>query len=104
MTFSRTYAVDNPLGRGDTCYMSGYIGNAGDAAQELAMDAVDNGIHAIRQQMQHSYGLVSLLRCKECDEEIPEGRRLAVPGVQYCIHCQDDHMIKHNVKMLTKML
>lgn len=84
--------------------MTGYIGNAGDAAQELAMDAVNNGIHAIREQMKLSYGSNSLTHCRECGDEIPEGRRNAVPGVRYCVHCQDDHAVKLNFKMLTKML
>lgn len=26
--------------------------------------------------------------CEECGEDIPEQRRIAVPGVQLCIHCQ----------------
>lgn len=26
--------------------------------------------------------------CEECDEEIPQARRLALPGVQYCVTCQ----------------
>lgn len=26
--------------------------------------------------------------CVECDEPIPEARRLAVPGVQRCVACQ----------------
>ena len=30
----------------------------------------------------------SAQRCAECDEPIPEARREAVPGVQYCIGCQ----------------
>ena len=84
--------------------MSGYIGSAADAAQELAMDAVDNGIHAIREQMRASYGEVSLSHCTECGEEIPEGRRNAIRGVRYCVECQDGHMVKTNYKMLTKML
>lgn len=29
----------------------------------------------------------SLTHCAECDEEIPEARRLAVPGVKLCIDC-----------------
>ena len=29
----------------------------------------------------------SLTHCAECDEEIPEKRRLAVPGVKLCIDC-----------------
>lgn len=27
--------------------------------------------------------------CKECDLPIAEARRLALPGVQTCIHCQE---------------
>lgn len=84
--------------------MSGYIGSAGDAAQEIAQDTVDNGVNAIRESMRASYGQVSLSHCKECGDEIPEGRRKAVPGVQYCVRCQDEHMVKTNYKMLTKML
>lgn len=84
--------------------MTGYIGSAADAAQELAMDAVNNGIHAVREQMRASYGDVSLTHCLECGEEIPEGRRAAIQGVRYCVNCQDAHMITTNYKMLTKML
>ncbi len=29
----------------------------------------------------------SLKHCAECDEEIPEARRQAVPGVKLCIDC-----------------
>ncbi|AXQ30505.1 DksA/TraR family C4-type zinc finger protein [Solimonas sp. K1W22B-7] len=33
----------------------------------------------------------SLSHCAECDAAIPEGRRLAVPGVRLCVACQDAH-------------
>lgn len=29
----------------------------------------------------------SLTHCAECDEEIPEARRQAIPGVKLCIDC-----------------
>ena len=32
----------------------------------------------------------SLRYCAECDEEIPQKRRLALPGVKLCIDCQQD--------------
>ena len=32
--------------------------------------------------------LKSRARCEECDEEIPEARRRAVPGVRLCVYCQ----------------
>lgn len=30
----------------------------------------------------------SLTHCADCEEEIPEARRQAVPGVKLCIECQ----------------
>ncbi|WP_370047478.1 MULTISPECIES: DksA/TraR family C4-type zinc finger protein [Salipiger] len=32
----------------------------------------------------------SLSECAECGEEIPEKRRLALPGVKLCIDCQQE--------------
>lgn len=32
----------------------------------------------------------SLTHCAECEEEIPEARRLAKPGVKLCIDCQNE--------------
>lgn len=32
----------------------------------------------------------SLMHCAECEEEIPEARRLARPGVKLCIDCQEE--------------
>jgi len=32
----------------------------------------------------------SLSHCAECEEEIPEARRIAKPGVKLCIDCQND--------------
>ncbi len=32
----------------------------------------------------------SLTHCAECDEPIPENRRLAIPGVKLCLDCQQD--------------
>ena len=32
----------------------------------------------------------SLSHCENCGEQIPAGRRKAVPGVRLCIACQDD--------------
>jgi phage/conjugal plasmid C-4 type zinc finger TraR family protein len=31
----------------------------------------------------------SLSHCAECDADIPEGRRLAIPGVRLCVACQE---------------
>lgn len=32
----------------------------------------------------------SLTHCAECEEPIPEKRRLALPGVKLCLECQQD--------------
>ncbi len=31
----------------------------------------------------------SLTHCAECEAEIPEGRRQAIPGVRLCVNCQE---------------
>ncbi len=31
----------------------------------------------------------SLTHCAECEDEIPQGRRQAIPGVRLCVHCQE---------------
>lgn len=33
-------------------------------------------------------GFVSFTRCAECEEEIPERRREAIPGCRLCATCQ----------------
>lgn len=33
----------------------------------------------------------SLSHCADCEELIPEARRIARPGVKLCIDCQNDH-------------
>ena len=32
----------------------------------------------------------SLTHCAECEEEIPQARREAIPGVKLCIDCQKE--------------
>lgn len=32
----------------------------------------------------------SLAECAECGEDIPEARRVALPGVKLCIECQNE--------------
>jgi phage/conjugal plasmid C-4 type zinc finger TraR family protein len=32
----------------------------------------------------------SLSHCAECGEQIPEGRRQAIPGVRLCVGCQEE--------------
>jgi phage/conjugal plasmid C-4 type zinc finger TraR family protein len=32
----------------------------------------------------------SSIYCEECEAEIPEARRKAMPGVRYCVRCQSE--------------
>ncbi len=61
-------------------------GWAGDGAVQDQIDAtVMDAIKRARSQLPTGPGL---LRCEDCDEEIPEARRLALPGVRLCVPCQ----------------
>lgn len=33
----------------------------------------------------------SRTHCLDCEEPIPEGRRNAVPGCQYCVKCAEEY-------------
>ncbi len=63
---------------------------AGGWAKDGAVqDQIDASISDELQRMKARKGPVgeSLTHCAECDEEIPEARRQAVPGVKLCIDC-----------------
>lgn len=47
----------------------------------------ENAIARVRAGMKSG---PSLSHCEECGEEIPEGRRLVVPGCRTCISCQTE--------------
>ena len=40
----------------------------------------------------------SLTHCAECDEEIPEARRTALPGVKLCIDCMSERDSAQNAR------
>lgn len=62
-------------------------GWAGDGAVQDQIDAtINDAVSRARQQLRHGPGL---MRCEECDAEIPEARRKAVPGVRLCVICQE---------------
>lgn len=47
------------------------------------------------------YTGISATECCECGEEIPEGRRVAIPGVQLCAPCKAlDDLAKKGVRRL----
>lgn len=62
-------------------------GWAGDGAVQAQIDAtVQDGILRARSRLAQGPGLT---HCEECDTDIPEARRKAVPGVRLCVSCQE---------------
>jgi RNA polymerase-binding transcription factor DksA len=55
-----------------------------DDALELIDKTVELGVAHIPR-----YTGISAKECEECSEEIPEGRRLAIPGVRLCVGCAE---------------
>lgn len=73
---------------------SGWAGD--DAVQEQIESTVEDAIQRVRRQMPSGE---SLSHCEECDANIPEARRRAVPGVRLCVACQaerDDDPTNHS--------
>lgn len=64
-------------------------GWAGDGAVQDQIDAtVKDAIKRARSGMRAGPGRS---RCEECEAPIPEARRKAVPGVRFCVACQEAH-------------
>ena len=64
-------------------------GWARDGAVQDQIDAtVEDAIMRARSQLRSGPGLT---HCEECDAEIPEARRKAMPGVRLCVPCQETH-------------
>lgn len=57
-----------------------------DAANELAQQRIDMAIAAHRINRD----AVSATHCSDCGEDIPELRRVNVPGCQACASCQEE--------------
>ncbi len=63
-------------------------GWAPDGAVQDQVDAtVSDGVLRARAAMPVGVGEV---QCVSCGEDIPEGRRLALPGVRRCVGCQGE--------------
>ena len=64
------------------------VGWSRDGAVQEQIDAtVESAVQLARSRMPAGE---SLTHCKECEAAIPEARRKAVPGVQYCVQCQSE--------------
>ena len=60
----------------------------GEQSQAIAMIRDAQALDAVRQRLAKQRSQPSLSECDACGEDIPEARRLAVPGVTMCIYCQ----------------
>jgi phage/conjugal plasmid C-4 type zinc finger TraR family protein len=61
-------------------------GWARDGAVQDQIDAsVEDAVELARSRLNVG---VSLTHCEECDSDIPQARRKAIPGVHLCISCQ----------------
>ena len=59
------------------------------ARDGAVQDQIDASVEdAVRQARARLPEGMSLAHCAECEAEIPEARRLAVPGVRLCVVCQ----------------
>lgn len=64
-------------------------GFAKDGAVQDQIDAtVEDAVKRARDRLPRGE---SLSHCAECGKEIPEPRRVAVPGVRLCVACQAEH-------------
>lgn len=55
------------------------------AVQEQIDDTVTDAVQAARARIPTGE---AARYCEQCGEDIPEGRRRALPGVQTCVACQ----------------
>ena len=62
-------------------------GFAKDGAVQEQIDAsIEDAVSRVRSRLPVGE---SLTHCEECDAEIPDARRYAVPGVRLCVKCQE---------------
>jgi len=60
------------------------MADAIDLAQQREQEDRDRHIYNARSRI----AAPSRFLCEECDAPIPEARRIAVPGVAFCVTCQ----------------
>jgi phage/conjugal plasmid C-4 type zinc finger TraR family protein len=65
------------------------------AVQDQIDDTVKDAVLAARARLAASEtGAEGETHCVECGEEIPEGRRKALPGARTCVACQAERDAK----------
>ena len=57
------------------------------AVQDQIDASVEDAVQRARSRISKG---PSLRHCEECGEAIPQARREAVPGVRYCVACQEN--------------
>lgn len=72
------------------------VGWARDGAVQDQIDAsVGDAVKLARSRLPEGE---SLTHCALCDEEIPEARRHAIPGVRFCVSCQSAHEARQSAE------
>ncbi|MCX8665066.1 MULTISPECIES: DksA/TraR family C4-type zinc finger protein [unclassified Gilliamella] len=59
-----------------------------DAVNQQIEGTIADAIEIARRQLKH--GTISAYFCSECGEPIVQARREALPGVQFCLSCQQE--------------
>lgn len=59
---------------------------ADDAVNQQIESSINDAINQVRRQLNHHQ--ISADECLKCGQQIPEARKTALPGVQYCLSCQ----------------
>jgi phage/conjugal plasmid C-4 type zinc finger TraR family protein len=57
------------------------------AVQDQIDGSITDAVRLARSRLPNGPGEIY---CQECGEEIPEARRLAMPGARLCVSCQSD--------------
>lgn len=81
--------------------MSGYGGPDDHLANIDAV--VENALDVVRANIPSGES-AEFCQDDDCGEPIPEARRLALKGVQYCIDCADKHAFKPRIRAVDWIL
>jgi phage/conjugal plasmid C-4 type zinc finger TraR family protein len=63
------------------------VADIADFANDLVQERIDQAL-AARKAAKSMSIVRSFLFCEECDDPIPEARRVASPGCTQCVQCQ----------------
>ncbi|WP_312069350.1 TraR/DksA family transcriptional regulator [Lelliottia nimipressuralis] len=67
------------------------MADAMDLAQQRELEERERYINSARSRITAPSRLI----CEACDSPIPEARRIAIPGVAYCVACQEITELKN---------